>query len=123
MLYIYTVVCDSVLSKYNASTSQDRQAETWSDKSLLHTTSRTSIFADIPYSTKRDSVLADRESQLDSFLPSSTMSLYGQDSSLSGVHSSALGRVGAPIVTTVSYINPSHVFCSLPFMKFTGEWD
>ncbi|KAG4946464.1 hypothetical protein AAZX31_15G158500 [Glycine max] len=86
---------------YNASTSQDRQAETWSDKSLLHTTSRTSIFADIPYSTKRDSVLADRESQLDSFLPSSTMSLYGQDSSLSGVRSSALGRVGAPIVTTV----------------------
>ena len=111
MLYIYAIVCDFVVSKYNAPTSQDRQAETWSDKSLLHTSSRTSIFADIPLSTKRDSVLADRESQLDLFLPSSTMSLYGQDSSLSGVRSSALGRVGAPIVTTVSYINPSHVFC------------
>ncbi|TKY72769.1 RNA-binding KH domain-containing protein PEPPER [Spatholobus suberectus] len=86
---------------YNAPISQDRQAETWSDKSLLHTTSQTSIFADIPLSTKRDSVVADRESQLDSLLPSSTMSLYGQDSSLSGVRSSALGRVGAPIVTTV----------------------
>ncbi|KAK7329149.1 hypothetical protein VNO77_23296 [Canavalia gladiata] len=86
---------------YNAPISQDRQAETWSDKSLLHTTSQTSIFSDIPLSTKRDSVLTDRESQLDSLLPSSTMSFYGQDSSLSGVRSSALGRVGAPIVTTV----------------------
>ncbi|XP_020221852.1 RNA-binding KH domain-containing protein PEPPER [Cajanus cajan] len=86
---------------YNAPISQDRQAETWSDKSLLHTTSQTSIFADIPLSTKRDSILADRESQLDSLLPSSTMSLYGQESSLSGIRSSALGRVGAPIVTTV----------------------
>ncbi|KAJ1378208.1 K-like proteiny domain [Sesbania bispinosa] len=85
----------------NAPVPQDRQAETWSDKSLLHTTSQTSIFADIPLSTKRDSVFADRESQLDSLLPSSTMSLYGQDSSHSSVRSSALSRVGAPIVTTV----------------------
>lgn len=58
----------------------------------------------MPLPTKRDSILAERESQLDSFLPSSTMSLYGQESSLSGVRSSALGRVSAPIVTTVSYI-------------------
>ncbi|KAL2340528.1 hypothetical protein Fmac_008468 [Flemingia macrophylla] len=86
---------------YNAPISQDRQADTWSDKSLLHTTSHTSIFADIPLPTKRDSILADRESQLDSLLPSSTMSLYGQESSLSSIRSSALGRVGAPIVTTV----------------------
>jgi len=57
----------------------------------------------MPLPSKRDSILAERESQLDSLLPSSTMSLYGQDSSLSGVRS-ALGRVGAPIVTTVSYI-------------------
>lgn len=96
-----------MLSKFNTPISQDRQAETWSDKSFLHTTSQTSIFADIPLPTKRDSVLADRESQLESLLSSSTMSLYGQDSSHSGVRSSALGRVGAPIVTTVSYINPS----------------
>ncbi|XP_027334228.1 RNA-binding KH domain-containing protein PEPPER-like [Abrus precatorius] len=86
---------------YNAPILQDRQAETWSDKSLLHTNSQTSIFADIPLPTKRDSVLTDRESQLDSLFPSSTVSLYGQDSSLSSVSSSALGRVGAPIVTTV----------------------
>ncbi|KAK7411978.1 hypothetical protein VNO78_03423 [Psophocarpus tetragonolobus] len=86
---------------YNVPISQDRQTETWSDKSFLHSNSQTSIFSDIPLPTKRDSVLADRESQLDSLLPSSTMSLYGQDSSLSGGRSSALGRVGAPIVTTV----------------------
>lgn len=95
-----------MLFKYNAPAPHERQAETWSDKSSLHTNPQipqTSIFADIPLSTKRDSVYADRETQLDSLLPSSTMSLYGQDSSLSGVRSSALGRVGAPIVTTVSY--------------------
>lgn len=80
---------------------QDRQAETWSDKPLLHTTSQTSMFSDIPFPTKRDSVFADRESHLDSLLSSSTMSLYGQDSSLSGARSSSLSRVGAPIVTTV----------------------
>ncbi|KAK7354685.1 hypothetical protein VNO80_20152 [Phaseolus coccineus] len=86
---------------FNTPISQDRQAETWSDKSLLHSTSRSSVFPDMPLSSKRDSILAERESQLDSLLPSSTMSFYGQDSSLSGVRSSALGRVGAPIVTTV----------------------
>ncbi|WJX28253.1 hypothetical protein P8452_16998 [Trifolium repens] len=86
---------------YNASIpQQDRQAETWSDKTSLHTTSQNSMFSDIHLPTKRDSIFADRESHLD-LLSSSTMSLYGQDSSLSGVRSSTLGRVGAPIVTTV----------------------
>ncbi|XP_061364684.1 RNA-binding KH domain-containing protein PEPPER-like [Gastrolobium bilobum] len=86
---------------YNAPISQDRQAEAWSDKSSLHTTSQTSIFSDIPLSTKRDTGFADRESELDSLIPSSTLSHYGQDSSLSGVRSSVLSRVHAPIVTTV----------------------
>ncbi|KAK7303936.1 hypothetical protein RJT34_14860 [Clitoria ternatea] len=86
---------------HNAPISQERQTETWSDKSLLHTTSHTSIFADVSLPTKKDSVLADCETQLESSLPSSAMSLYGQDSSLSRVRSSALSRVGAPIVTTV----------------------
>ncbi|XP_004487996.1 RNA-binding KH domain-containing protein PEPPER isoform X2 [Cicer arietinum] len=82
---------------YNASiSSQDRQAETWSDKPSLNTTSQNSMFSD------RDSIFADRESHLDSLLASSTMShsLYGQDSSLSGRRSSSLSRAGAPIVTT-----------------------
>ena len=111
LLCIYSIICGfSVLFQYNAPTSQDRQSETWSDKSLQHTASQTSIFSDAPLSTKWDSLFADRESHLDSLLPSSTMSVYGQDSSLSGVHSSALSRVAAPIVTTVSYFNHSHVF-------------
>jgi hypothetical protein len=67
------------------------------------------MFSDIHLPTKRDSIFADRESHLD-LLSSSTMSLYGQDSSLSGVRSSTLGRVGAPIVTTVSYFNHMHFF-------------
>jgi hypothetical protein len=65
------------------------------------------MFSDIPLPTKRDSIFADRESHLDSLLSSS---IYGQDSSLSGVRSSTLGRVGAPIVTTVSYFNHMHFF-------------
>ncbi|KAK7281176.1 hypothetical protein RIF29_08926 [Crotalaria pallida] len=110
---------------YKVPIAQDRPAETWFDRSSLqHTPLQTTIFADMPLSAKRDSVFADRESQLDSLLPPSTMSLYGkdsslsgirsgqdsslsgirsgQDSSLSGIRSAALGRVGAPsIVTTV----------------------
>lgn len=73
------------------------------------------MFSDIPFPTKRDSVFADRESHLDSLLSSSTMSLYGQDSSLSGVRSSSLSRVGAPIVTTVSYFNT----CTFSMYCFT----
>lgn len=76
------------------------------------------MFSDIPLPSKRDSVFADRESHLDSLLSSSTMSLYGQDSSLSGVRSSSLSRVGAPIVTTVSYFNHMHVFYVMLYMKF-----
>ncbi|RYR13712.1 hypothetical protein Ahy_B04g070558 isoform E [Arachis hypogaea] len=70
----------------------------------LHIASQTSIFSDISLPTKRDSVFADRGSLLDSLLPSSTVSVYGQDSSLSAVRSSALtplSRAAAPIVSTV----------------------
>ncbi|KAK7329739.1 hypothetical protein VNO77_23916 [Canavalia gladiata] len=86
---------------YNATISQERPADTWVEKPSLHSASQPSIVADIPLSTKRDSLFSDRESQLDSLLPPSTMSLYGQDSSFSGLRSSALSRPSAPIVTTV----------------------
>ncbi|KAL1359376.1 hypothetical protein HN51_004694 [Arachis hypogaea] len=88
---------------YTAPTTQPHQAETLADKSL-HIASQTSIFSDISLPTKRDSVFADRGSLLDSLLPSSTVSVYGQDSSLSAVRSSALtplSRAAAPIVSTV----------------------
>jgi len=93
-----------ILFKYNATISQERQVDsTWVDKQSLHSASQPSIANDIPLSSKRDSLFADRESHLDSLLPPSTMSVYGQDSSLSSLRSSALGRTSAPpIVTTVS---------------------
>ncbi|KAF7837963.1 RNA-binding KH domain-containing protein PEPPER-like [Senna tora] len=87
---------------YNATITQDRQTDTWADKSLLHRASQTSINADFPLPTKRDSFYAERENQLDSQLPSSGLSLYGKDSSFSGVRSSALSRAGASIVTNVT---------------------
>ncbi|XP_028788396.1 LOW QUALITY PROTEIN: RNA-binding KH domain-containing protein PEPPER-like [Neltuma alba] len=86
---------------YNATTTQDRQADAWADKTSLHNASQNSISVDVPLSTKRDSLFVERETHLDSQLPSSAMSLYGQDSSLPGVRSSTLGRGGAPIVTNV----------------------
>ncbi|XP_047171371.1 RNA-binding KH domain-containing protein PEPPER-like [Vigna umbellata] len=88
---------------YNATISQERQVDTtWVDKPSLRSASQPSIANDIPLSSKRDSLYADRESHLDSLLPPSTMSVYGQDSSLSSLRSSALGRSSAPpIVTTV----------------------
>ncbi|KAL1335437.1 hypothetical protein HN51_064330 [Arachis hypogaea] len=87
---------------YNATISQDHQVDTWADKPSLYSASQPSIVADVSLPTKRDALFVERESQLDSLLPSSSVSLYGQDSSLSGLRSSALGRAaGAPIVTTV----------------------
>ncbi|KAI4335357.1 hypothetical protein L6164_014009 [Bauhinia variegata] len=84
---------------YNATISHDRQAESWADKTLLHNASQTSISSDNLISTKRDSLFAERENQLDLQLNPSGISLYGQESSFSS-RSSLLSR-GAPIVTTV----------------------
>ncbi|XP_058755557.1 RNA-binding KH domain-containing protein PEPPER-like [Vicia villosa] len=85
----------------NATISQDRQTDAWAEKQSLRSASQPSIVSDIPPSTKRDYFFADRESQLDSLLSSSTMSQYGQDSSISGLRSSAFNRASASIVTTV----------------------
>lgn len=103
--------------KGNATISQDRQTDAWADKPSLHSASQTSIVADIPLSNKRDSFYADRESQLESFISSSSMSLYGQDSSLSGLRSSALSRATPPIVTTVSSFKHSYFIYVLFHMK------
>ncbi|CAI8611099.1 unnamed protein product [Vicia faba] len=98
------LVDHSVLPLYektcNATISQDRQTDSWAEKPSLRSASQPSIVADIP-PTKRDYFFADRESQFDSLLSSSTMSQYGQDSSISGLRSSAFNRASASIVTTV----------------------
>ncbi|XP_034221885.1 RNA-binding KH domain-containing protein PEPPER isoform X2 [Prunus dulcis] len=108
---------------YNATISQERQPDTWADKSLLHTASQTGVSTNYSLSAKRESLFLDRETQLESQLPSAGISLYGkdpsiygkdpsiygqdpsiygQDPSLSSIRSSGIGRPGAPIVTQIA---------------------
>lgn len=86
----------------NAPSPQERQVETWSDKTMLHATPQTSLGADYPVSVKRDLYL-DRESQIESHLGSSRLSLYSQDYGL-GSRSSTIGRPGGPVVTQVCVV-------------------
>ncbi|XP_011094105.1 RNA-binding KH domain-containing protein PEPPER [Sesamum indicum] len=86
---------------YNAPTTQERQVDTWTDKTLLHATPQTSRGADYPVSIKRDSLFLDRESQIESHIASSRHSLYVPDHSL-GSRSSTIGRSGGPVVTQMS---------------------
>ncbi|KAL3830138.1 hypothetical protein ACJIZ3_018940 [Penstemon smallii] len=82
---------------------QERQVESWSDKTFLHSTPPTSLgAADYPVSMKRDSFFLDRESQLESHLTSSRLSsLYGSELGL-GSRSSTIGRSGGPVVTQIA---------------------
>ncbi|KAL7224859.1 hypothetical protein ACSBR1_026187 [Camellia fascicularis] len=87
---------------YNTPASQERQVETWAEKSLLHSTSQTGMGADYPLAAKRDPLFHDRETQFESNIHSSGISLYGQDPGLSGMRSSGLGRAGGPFVTQIA---------------------
>ncbi|THG09659.1 hypothetical protein TEA_014603 [Camellia sinensis var. sinensis] len=89
--------------QYNTPASQERQVETWAEKSLLHSTSQTGMGADYPLAAKRDPLFHDRETQFESNIHSSGISLYGQDPGLSGMRSSGLGRAGGPFVTQVGF--------------------
>ncbi|XP_028077969.1 RNA-binding KH domain-containing protein PEPPER-like [Camellia sinensis] len=84
---------------YNTPTSQERQVETWAEKSLLHSTSQTGMGDDYPLAVKKDPLFHDRETQFESNIHSSGISLYGQDLGLSGMRSSRLGRAGGSFVT------------------------
>ncbi|KAL0308279.1 UNVERIFIED_CONTAM: RNA-binding KH domain-containing protein PEPPER [Sesamum radiatum] len=86
---------------YNAPTTQERQVDTWADKTLLHATPQTSLGADYPVSMKRDPLFLDRESQMESHIASSRHSLYAPDHSL-GSRSSTIGRSGGPVVTQMA---------------------
>ncbi|CAL5376720.1 unnamed protein product [Camellia sinensis] len=88
--------------QYNTPASQERQVETWAEKSLLHSTSQTGMGADYPLAAKRDPLFHDRETQFESNIHSSGISLYGQDPGLSGMRSSGLGRAGGPFVTQIA---------------------
>ncbi|CAK9169404.1 unnamed protein product [Ilex paraguariensis] len=88
---------------YNTPVSQDRQVETWADKTMHHSASQTGIGTDYSLSARRDSLFLERETQLESQRSSSTaLSLYGQDPGLSGLRSSGLSRASGPIITQIS---------------------
>lgn len=75
--------------------------DTWSDKTSLHqTTPQVSLGGDYPVMLKRESLFMDRENQMDSHIPPSRLSLYGQELGL-GNRSSLMGRTGGPVVTQV----------------------
>lgn len=90
------------LSQNNPAVPQERPVENWADKSMLHGASQTGLGSDYPHTAKRESLFLDRESHLESHIPSSGISLYGQDPGLVGMRSTGLGRAGGPIVTQVS---------------------
>lgn len=89
---------------------------------MLHTASQTGVATNYPLSSKRESLYLDRETQLEAQLPSSGISIYGQDPTLSGIRSSGLGRAGAPIVTQVVGYNCLKYF-SLMFHACGREVD
>ncbi|CAN6445203.1 unnamed protein product [Victoria cruziana] len=86
---------------YNAPSTHDHLVDTWADKTQ-GATSQIGAGIDYNLSLKRDSLYLDRESQLDSQVPLSGLSAYGQDPTLGGLRSSTLGRTAAAMVTQVT---------------------
>ncbi|PIN17044.1 PolyC-binding proteins alphaCP-1 [Handroanthus impetiginosus] len=87
---------------YNTPATQERPVDAWSDKSLLHSAApRTSLGADYPVSGLRDSLFRDRESQIESHMVPSRVSLYEPEHGL-GSRSSTIGRSGGPVVTQIA---------------------
>ncbi|XWS28143.1 hypothetical protein CRYUN_Cryun25bG0040300 [Craigia yunnanensis] len=88
---------------HNAIVTQDLHAETQAEKSSLLTTSQSGIGIDLPVTASRDSLFLDRETQLESRIPSSGISFYGQDPALPTIPSnSGLVRSIVPIVTQIA---------------------
>ncbi|XP_011077735.1 RNA-binding KH domain-containing protein PEPPER [Sesamum indicum] len=86
---------------YNAPATQERQVDAWSEKTLLHANPQTSLGADYSASVKRDSLFLDRDSQMESRITSSRLSLYGPEHGL-GSRSSTIGHSGGPVVTQIA---------------------
>ncbi|KAK4432670.1 RNA-binding KH domain-containing protein PEPPER [Sesamum alatum] len=86
---------------YNAPATQERQVDAWSEKTLLHANPQTSLGADYSVSMKRDSHFFDRDSQMESRIASSRLSLYGPEHGL-GSRSSTIGHSGGPVVTQIA---------------------
>lgn len=86
-----------------AADSQDHALESWLDKapSLVHT-AQTAMNSDYSFPPKIDSLYRDRDSRLESQMQHSGLSLYGQDTGLSGLRSSGLTRTSAPLITQMT---------------------
>ncbi|XVF19033.1 hypothetical protein REPUB_Repub11eG0075600 [Reevesia pubescens] len=88
---------------HNTVVAQDLQAETRAEKSSLLTASQSGIVIDLPVTSRRDSLFLERDTQLESRIPSSGLSFYGQDAALSSIHStSGLVRSVVPFVTQIA---------------------
>ncbi|KDP41104.1 hypothetical protein JCGZ_03234 [Jatropha curcas] len=87
---------------YNAMISQDHQTETWSDKPLVHSTSQGGFDTDYAFSGKREALFLERETQLDSQITQSRITLYGQDPAVSTIRSSVFNRASGPIFTQIT---------------------
>ncbi|XAR63746.1 hypothetical protein NMG60_11023795 [Bertholletia excelsa] len=85
---------------YNTTVPQERQMESWADKS--YGASQAGIGTDYSLSSKRESLYLERESHLEPHIPPSGISVYGKDTGLSGLHSTGLGRASGPIVTQIA---------------------
>ncbi|PPD66448.1 hypothetical protein GOBAR_DD36673 [Gossypium barbadense] len=87
----------------NAIISQDLQAETRAEKLSLLTASQSGIGIDLPVTARGDSLFLEHETQLESRIPSSGISFYTQDPTLSAIYSSSgLVRSVVPIVTQIA---------------------
>ncbi|GER41787.1 poly(RC)-binding protein [Striga asiatica] len=86
---------------YNSPAAGGGQVDTWSDTAKLPVTSQSSLTADYPLPVKRDLYL-DRETQIESHIPPSRLSLYGSEHGLVSHSSVAIGRSGGPVVTQIA---------------------
>ncbi|TYH68672.1 hypothetical protein ES332_D05G002800v1 [Gossypium tomentosum] len=90
----------------------DLQAETRAEKLSLLTASQSGIGIDLPVTARGDSLFLEHETQLESRIPSSGISFYTQDPTLSAIYSSSgLVRSVVPIVTQEELI--LHIFAAL----------
>ncbi|MBA0773819.1 hypothetical protein Gotri_009072 [Gossypium trilobum] len=81
----------------------DLQAETRAEKSSLLMASQSGIGIDLPVTARGDSLFLEHETQLESRIPSSGISFYTQDPTLSAIYSSSgLIRSVVPIVTQIA---------------------
>ncbi|XWS52284.1 hypothetical protein CRYUN_Cryun11dG0055000 [Craigia yunnanensis] len=87
---------------HNAIVTQDLQAETRAEKSSLFTASQSGIGIDLPVTARRDSLFLERETQLESRIPSSGISFYAQDPALSTIRSNS-GLIAQTMQIPFSY--------------------